>query len=229
MSTDSTDLVPIPVPGTDRQIMATSIDGRPLVSVRHACDSIGVEPARQIQKLNTRSWATVYMTPTVAADGKKRELAMIDRRTFTMWLATIDTNRVSAEARPVVEAFQAEAADALDAYFSGEVVVAPKNQPTTIDGIRAMLDQIEAAQNDAARANARIDAIEGRHEWFAALGYARLNNLATDEPSLRRLGQKASAIARSHDIAANRVQHGHYGYVNQFPAWVWDLAIQELS
>lgn len=40
---------------------------------------------------------------------------MIDRRTLTMWLATLDENRVAEAARPVVVAFQAEAADALDA------------------------------------------------------------------------------------------------------------------
>ena len=58
VSTKNTELVPIAVPGTDRQIMATVIDGRPSVSIRHACESIGLEPARQIQKLNSRSWAT---------------------------------------------------------------------------------------------------------------------------------------------------------------------------
>lgn len=31
---------------------------------------------------------------SVAADGKVREMVFIDRRTFTMWLATIDTGRL---------------------------------------------------------------------------------------------------------------------------------------
>nr|DAS57214.1 MAG TPA: hypothetical protein [Caudoviricetes sp.] len=34
------------------------------------------------------------MMTTVAADGKTREMTFIDRRTFTMWLATIDTGRL---------------------------------------------------------------------------------------------------------------------------------------
>lgn len=41
-----------------------------------------------------RSWATVVVRTTVAADGKTREKTFIDRRTFTMWLATIDTGRL---------------------------------------------------------------------------------------------------------------------------------------
>lgn len=112
------DLVPIPVPGTDRQVMATLIDGKSMVSLRHACDAMGINYSGQYERLNRTSWATVRVIGTVAADGKSREMAMVDRRTFTMWLATIETRRIkSAEARPIIESFQREAADALDAYF----------------------------------------------------------------------------------------------------------------
>jgi hypothetical protein len=34
------------------------------------------------------------MMHAVAADGKTREMTFIDRRAFTMWLATIDTGRL---------------------------------------------------------------------------------------------------------------------------------------
>ncbi len=227
----SADLVPVAVPGTNRKIMATRIDGKPVVSIRHACEAIGMEPARQIQKLNSRSWATVYMMPTVAADGKTRAMAMVDRRTFTMWLATIDTRRVSADARPVIEAFQAEAADALDAYFNERSIVAPPlNQ---FDVLRAAIDQIEAAQRDAAEARAiaanteaRLDAIEGKHDWFSAIAYARLNGLPTHTEYLKRLGGCAGQIGRSHGVEPTRVQHQLYGWVNSWPAWVWDLAAE---
>lgn len=60
---------------------------------------------------------------SVAADGKEREMTMVDRRTFTMWLATIDTSRIKDEgARELLVAFQREAADVLDAYFSGQAI-----------------------------------------------------------------------------------------------------------
>lgn len=112
----SVDLVPVPVPGTDRQIMATLVDGKPMVSIRHACEAIGIDADNQVRKLKAKSWACTVMS-TVQVGGQGREMAMIDRRTFTMWLATVDTNRVSEAARPIIEAFQSEAADALDAYF----------------------------------------------------------------------------------------------------------------
>lgn len=54
----SAELVQIPVPGTDRQIVATLIDGKPMVSLRHACEAIGLAVETQRRKLNSRSWAT---------------------------------------------------------------------------------------------------------------------------------------------------------------------------
>lgn len=143
----SAELVPVSVPGTDRQIMATLVDGNPVVSLRHACESIGIAFDAQRVKLGGKSWATVTVIVTVGADGKSREMAMIDRRTFTMWLATIDTNRVSAEARPIIEAFQAEAADALDAYFNEGGAINPRATEDQLDRLaRQARGQIEILQ-----------------------------------------------------------------------------------
>jgi hypothetical protein len=69
---------------------------------------------------------------------------MIDRRTFTMWLATIDTNRVATEAKSILEAFQAEAADALDAYFNEGGAINPRASEDQLDRI-ARQAQAQAA------------------------------------------------------------------------------------
>lgn len=128
-------LVPVSVPGTDRQIMATLVDGKPMVSLRHACEAIGIDPENQRRKLAGKSWAVAVMSTATGSDGKSYQMAMIDRRTFTMWLATIDTNRVSENARPIIEAFQAEAADALDAYFSDGGAINPRATEDQLDRI----------------------------------------------------------------------------------------------
>ena len=91
-----------------------------LVALRPVCDAVGVDYSRQLKKLKAKPWATVAQRDTVGADGKRREMSMIDRRTFTMWLATIDTNRVNPDSRPVLETLQSEAADVLDDYFHGQ-------------------------------------------------------------------------------------------------------------
>lgn len=146
----SSDLVAIPVPGTDRQVMAVSIDGRPMVSLRHCCEAIGMATDSQRRKLRSRSWATVTQEVSVAEDGKPREMTMIDRRTFTMWLGGIDENKVSPEARPILIAFQAEAADALDAYFNEGGAINPRATEDQLDRI-ARQAQAQAAVLQALR------------------------------------------------------------------------------
>lgn len=116
----------------------------------------------------------------------------------------------------------------------GSVTIAsPRSQ---IDVLRQALDQIESAQQAAQRAeaaatetSARLDAIEGRHEWFAALGYAKLHGLPTDHRTLNKLGKVAGRIGRARGVEANKVQHALYGKVNHLPRWIWDEAADELG
>lgn len=226
----SADLVPVPVPGAD-DLMAAQFDGREWASLRHMCDSLGIDYVTQLRKLKGRSWATVGQKPMVAADGRVREMALVDSKTIPMWLATIDENRVSVEARPKLIAYQSEARDALDSYFNKRLVAAPAvNQ---FDVLRAAIDQIEAAQRQAEEAKAiaikteaRLDAIEGKHDWFSAIAYARLHDLPTNTKYLQKLGGCAGRIGRSHGIEPTQVQHQLYGWVNSWPAWVWDLAAE---
>lgn len=134
-----TELVTIPVPKSNASLSASLIDGAPFVALKPICEAVGVAYSAQLQKLRGKAWATVSMSNMVAADGKSREMAMIDRRTMTMWLATIDENRVAEQARPIVRAFQAEAADALDAYFHDGGAINPN----------ATVDQLDVLANRA--------------------------------------------------------------------------------
>lgn len=73
------------------------------IALRPVCEALGLDFSGQLQRLQHQPWATVVMMTTVAADGKTREMTFIDRRTFTMWLATIDTGRLDLSlAGPVV-------------------------------------------------------------------------------------------------------------------------------
>ncbi len=225
----STDLVPVPVPGADAPMQAAQIDGRAFVAFRPLCDALGVDPDSQVKKLRGRSWACTVLK-TVQVGGQGREMVMVDRRTLTMWLATLDERRVSAEARDRVIAYQAEAADALDAYFNKRDAAPAVNQ---FDVLRAAIDQIEAAQREATEAKAiaskteaRLDAIEGKHDWFSAIAYARLNGLPSHSQYLKKLGTCAGKIGRRHGVEPTQVQHQLYGWVNSWPAWVWDLAAE---
>lgn len=147
-----TTLVEIPFKSTT--ITAMSDEGKPLVSLRHMCESIGVDFAGQFTKLKKKSWAVVVLNSTTGADGKNYQMTMIDRRTMTMWLATIEPTRVKPEARPMLEAFQNEAADALDAYFHEGGAVNPNATPEQLDSV------ITRAQTARAQANV-ITALRG--------------------------------------------------------------------
>lgn len=121
----STDIVSIPFHGA--QIIALEDDETRWVSPRHVCETIGIAFSKQLQKLKSKSWARVSLKDTRDSSGRTQQITMIDRKTFTMWLATIETSRVrNDDARKMVEAFQNEAADALDAYFSQGVAVNPR-------------------------------------------------------------------------------------------------------
>lgn len=113
------------VPFHDTTIYTTA-DGT-YVALRPVCESLGLDADSQLQRIKRQPWATTVIMTGVAADGKMHEMTFIDRRTFTMWLATIDTGRVKNErTRELVRTYQCEAADALDKYFNEGIAVNPR-------------------------------------------------------------------------------------------------------
>lgn len=100
-------------------ILLVNVDGKPHVVLRPALVTIGLDPASQIEKLHKRSWAVVGSAPSTGTDGKTYNMLTCDVRTFLMLLATIDENLVSSNVQPKLIAYQAEVADAIEAYWSG--------------------------------------------------------------------------------------------------------------
>ena len=164
----SNQLVTIPVPGTSNPIMAVQHDGTEWAAARHICDSLGISWGTQSRKLKDKAWATVFNLNTVGADGKRREMSMVDRRTLTMWLATIDTNRVNEAARPTLEAYQLEAANALDAYFHKGGAINPRAEEHQLNALmRQSQMQMELCQ--AAKGLIHPDHLEAKARIVLAL------------------------------------------------------------
>lgn len=112
------------VPFNGQTIEAQKIDETVRIALKPVCENLGVEYSGQLQRLKKQPWAVMGMTPTTGSDGKTYSMTMIDRETFVMWLATIDTSRLkNQQARNVIVAYQKEAAKALDAYFTTGVAV----------------------------------------------------------------------------------------------------------
>lgn len=125
------------------------------VALKPICDNMDIDYSSQLKRLKRQEWATVVMMTTVGADGKNRDMTAIDRRTFAMWLATIDTARVKNEdARNLIVAYQCEAADVLDAYFSGTL----RQEAPDAETMRMLTEAntVLVAANEALRETVRV-------------------------------------------------------------------------
>lgn len=130
---------------------------------------------------------------------------------------------------------------AAQAYFvartmQAEVAVPTQAAMSSIDVLRHALDRIEEAQQQAASAElaartvaARVDAIEGHYDEFAALGYAKLHKLRTDRPYLIRLGKAATAAMRAEGEEPRKRQDATFGQINVYPNWALDEALLKLE
>lgn len=119
----SAQLVNIPFHG--QNVQAVDVDGKPHVVFRPLVESIGMDYRSQARRLSNKSWAGMVKM-TIPSAGGPQETNVIDLRTLTMWLATIDENRVSEAARPLVIAYQSEIADVIEAYWSDGGAINPR-------------------------------------------------------------------------------------------------------
>lgn len=103
------------------------------VSLRRACEGIGIKYSTQRRKLtgqDTAHWARVTTMNVRDADGRLQDMTMIDRATMLRWLVTISPGRVADDARDTLIAFQARCVEVLDAHFFGDDEPAPEPAPT---------------------------------------------------------------------------------------------------
>lgn len=113
----------IPVTGTPG---LQNIEGE-YIALKPLTEAIGIGYVAQYEKLQEAEWATIRLNRTVGADGKSREMATLHKDAVPMWLATIQPSRVKPEVRPVLIAYQKEAAKALNDYFTKGVAVNPRH------------------------------------------------------------------------------------------------------
>ncbi len=99
-------------------IFCIEYQGEPYVPMRPIVENMGMDWARQSTKLNANKtrW-TVAMMPTVAQDGKQREMLCLPLRKLAAWLASINPKKVRQELRAKIELYQAESDDALWNYW----------------------------------------------------------------------------------------------------------------
>ncbi len=123
-------------------IHTSLVDGQPHVILKPAIEALGLDWKNQYEKLKTRSWASVVQsTMQVPGDNQARVHSLAPVRTFLMLLATVNENRVKAETRPTLVAFQNETADAIEAYWTEGGAINPRATEDQLDSLIARAKQ----------------------------------------------------------------------------------------
>jgi hypothetical protein len=152
------------------------VDGEPLVVFRPAVEAIGLDYSTQLRKLRDRSWANRRDIPTVAEDGKTRQMAAVDVQTFLMWLATVNENKVADEVRETLVAYQQETTTAVNAYWTQGGVINP----------RATEDQLDSLINRAKQQAEILSILSGIVDpaWLETKGRMVAARALGEEPEL---------------------------------------------
>lgn len=149
------------VPFHGATLEAVKVDETVWVSVRRMCEALGLDAEGQRQKLSNPDrapWAVTFVTKVHDASGRNQDAFCIDLESVPMWLATIDTSRVTEEVRPKIVLYQREAAKALRDWFFGAKPM------TRTEALRIALeaseraDQLEAENRALLAANETLDA-----------------------------------------------------------------------
>jgi hypothetical protein len=174
LSTSSHEIVKLDL--TAGSIETVMVDGEPHVVFRPAVEAIGLDYSTQLRKLRDRSWANRRDIPTVAEDGKTRLMAAIDVRTFLMWLATVNENKVAAEVRETLVAYQRETTGAVNDYWTEGGAINP----------RATEDQLDSLISRAKQQAEVLSILSGivSPEWLETKGRLIASRALGEEPEV---------------------------------------------
>lgn len=207
------------------------------------CGFMGIDGNAQRQRIERKHWSEGWTCEThvrLPGDDRSRTHYLLHERRLATWLGSIDTARIKSEGtRAEVEQHQTEFADALADYLTRGAAINPRviQEPTddlaVIEGmvraIRADRQRLVAVENAQAVTAAKVAAIEGSHDWFTALGYAKLHDLATERSYLSRVGTRAAAIMRADGQEPHKRQDATFGLINVYPIPVLERAFAEVA
>ncbi|OZM75083.1 hypothetical protein CFN78_02600 [Amycolatopsis antarctica] len=99
-----------------------------------------------------------------------------------------------------------------------------QQQIETIKRVGQIEVEVERQRDRLDVTEARLDSIEGQHDWFAALAYAKYVGLNTSLEFVKRLGREATRVCRENGVTPSQSQHQLYGQVGCYPRWALDEA-----
>lgn len=223
------------------QIMEIDHDGSPVWRARRLMTLMGYPRWSDFQRVLERAMAAAKNTGNPVAEvfrrspenpsgqgGRPREDFKLTR--FAAYLVAMngDPNKVE-----VAQAQQYFAIKTHEAETAAQIATRPSgDELDLIEGmlraLRADRQRITAIESHQRELSARMDGIEGLHDWFSALAYAKMNGLSTERSFLQRLGTAAGRITRREGLQPKPTQHALYGTVNTYPLRALDEAAELL-
>lgn len=110
---------------------------------------------------------------------------------------------------------------AAQTYFAvktREAEIAAKTPGDDLDVLQGIIDAIRADRHRLNIVEAKLHAIEGQHDWFTCLGYAKLHDYPTDRRFLAKVGSRAARMLRARGQEPVPRQDATFGSVNTYPA-----------
>jgi hypothetical protein len=226
------DIVRVPFHGTE--IHTVLVDKEPQVVVRPTIEGMGLSFAAQYRKLQTRSWATVAQTATVAEDGRIREMATVDLDTWAMLLANVNEERVTENLKPLIRRYQKESAKALRQFWTQGGAINPSANEAQLETLADVIEQRKAdlralaAKRDLGVIDAMGDNIAAEHKsklvlhtWAVYKGekpeIAPEDRLLMVQPYLVERGVSKADIASIGSVFGKRVKAAYVAEYHREP------------
>lgn len=137
----SAELVHVPFHGTT--IEASRQEDDLWIVFRPVVESLGLDYSSQLKRIRRSTWASCGQMTTTGADGKQYDMVTVNRRTLTMWLATVQVNSIREDLRPLLRQYQSESADVLDSYWHEGGAINPRATVEQADALTAELGRIK--------------------------------------------------------------------------------------
>lgn len=219
-------------------------EGNRPVPLRPFCEALGLDPDTQARKLRGKAWAcTVIMTVQIPGDDQTREVFCLPLRALPMWLATIHPAKVAPGARPMLEAFQAEACDVLYRHFLAPSTPAADVAQLAADVASLRAEMRELQDHDRRRTHSREPAPLGMGSRLSPEDAARVRAycethpiVATADAMREALGLEAWGKIEASALAAELRALGYDRRKTYLPppsvqrqAWRWRRPVVALA
>jgi len=204
----------------DELVAIRANDGQIYVSIRHMCNSLGLDDRSQRRRIQDhtvlkKGYASgVIMTP----EGVKRTSSLIRVDLVPLWLSGVDTSRVREEIRPKLDQYQEEVAKVLwEAFQEGRLTADPSFEALLkTDSPAVQAYKTFQALTKLARSQILIEAKLEDHEQRLERIEATLGdtgkNVTPDQAS--QVSQAVKAIAMELGKTTKRNEYGAiYGEV----------------